>query len=306
MTALPAPPPPNLPLAGEGEDPGFPASPPGPSEGRGTGAPSAAGRPIGPAHGPPPTPPLPPLPSVPSTRATGGAERGWPAEIPPPPRPTRPLSGPPPAPGVPVASAEEPFLPPPEHPTEPPALPPLPPAAATALGTPEAGGERRRLRTGRLVIVLVGLAVVLGSIVALIIFFQPSGEEPGPSKQPAPPPVVAASPLPVGPVDADQDGLTDDVERTLGTNPEAADSDGDTYTDAQELAAGYDPKGPGKLDTDADALPDPEEAKLGTDPRNADTDGDGYFDGREVQNCYDPRIPSPQDSVAACPPYPGL
>lgn len=64
--------------------------------------------------------------------------------------------------------------------------------------------------------------------------------------------------------DFDGDGLSDDEEKTLGTNPQ-------------------------KSDTDNDGLFDREEVKVyQTDPRNPDTDGDGNPDGVEVKSGYNP------------------
>ncbi len=42
-------------------------------------------------------------------------------------------------------------------------------------------------------------------------------------------------------VDADQDGLTDAEEHLFGTDPAKLDTDGDTYADGAEVAAGFDP-----------------------------------------------------------------
>lgn len=41
--------------------------------------------------------------------------------------------------------------------------------------------------------------------------------------------------------DSDKDGLADEMEKKLGTDPNKADTDGDSYLDGQEVAAGYDP-----------------------------------------------------------------
>lgn len=65
-------------------------------------------------------------------------------------------------------------------------------------------------------------------------------------------------------VDSDQDGLTDDEERLLGTDPNASDTDNDGLSDREELKV------------------------YNTNPLNADTDGDGYKDGDEVKNGYNP------------------
>lgn len=71
-------------------------------------------------------------------------------------------------------------------------------------------------------------------------------------------------------LDSDNDGLTDDEEVTLGTNPHLVDSDND-------------------------GLPDKEEVKIyQTDPLNPDTDGDSYKDGEEVYAGYNPKDPSPK------------
>ena len=57
--------------------------------------------------------------------------------------------------------------------------------------------------------------------------------------------------------DADMDGLSDQYEVSIGTDPTRPDSDGDGLTDYSEL-------------------------KLGTNPMNADTDGDGIKDGVDL------------------------
>lgn len=41
--------------------------------------------------------------------------------------------------------------------------------------------------------------------------------------------------------DSDKDGLADEMEKKLGTDPNKADTDEDGYLDGQEVAAGYDP-----------------------------------------------------------------
>jgi hypothetical protein len=77
----------------------------------------------------------------------------------------------------------------------------------------------------------------------------------------------AAPSAPVAAVDSDNDGLTDDQEALLGTNPL-------------------------KADTDADGLSDSDEVNVyKTNPLKTDTDGDGYIDGEEVKNGYNPNGP---------------
>ncbi|OGY43748.1 MAG: hypothetical protein A3B89_02640 [Candidatus Buchananbacteria bacterium RIFCSPHIGHO2_02_FULL_40_13] len=66
------------------------------------------------------------------------------------------------------------------------------------------------------------------------------------------------------PPDSDNDGLSDEEEKQLGTDPK-------------------------NFDTDDDGLMDRVEVRIyQTDPLNKDTDGDGYEDGAEVINGYDP------------------
>ncbi len=90
-------------------------------------------------------------------------------------------------------------------------------------------------------------------------------------------------------VDSDGDGLTDEEEIALGTDPTNPDTDGDGISDGVEVrlkALGFDPLVknvvPGcddlTLDSDGDGLTDCEEKLLGTDPSLVDTDGDGIPD----------------------------
>lgn len=84
--------------------------------------------------------------------------------------------------------------------------------------------------------------------------------------------------------DLDSDGLLDDEEPALGTDPRNSDTDGDGLTDGFEAAHGLDPRDPGDAadDPDADGLTNAAEQAAGTDPRSADTDADGLGDGAEV------------------------
>jgi len=69
------------------------------------------------------------------------------------------------------------------------------------------------------------------------------------------------------PLDSDKDGLSDDEEKSLSTNPNNPDSD-------------------------ADGLFDREEVKVyKTNPLKSDSDGDGHSDGDEVKTGYDPLGP---------------
>jgi len=77
----------------------------------------------------------------------------------------------------------------------------------------------------------------------------------------------ATEPEPKIPSDIDTDGLNDEEEILLGTNPSRADTDLDGLSDYDEVKVYF------------------------TNPVKNDTDGDGYMDGIEIQNGYDPNGP---------------
>lgn len=104
---------------------------------------------------------------------------------------------------------------------------------------------------------------------------------------------INARPSPSGPLpDTDGDGLADDEEEALGTDPGRKDSDGDGVTDRIETLTGLDPlnREPPSIcagiapvaDRDLDGLTDCDEELLGTDPTLVDSDGDGMPDFLEV------------------------
>lgn len=87
--------------------------------------------------------------------------------------------------------------------------------------------------------------------------------------------------------DADGDGLSNDEEAQLGTDPQNPDTDGDGVGDGDEVAADTDPLDNRSFaDADADFVPDAVEADDGTDPHDAasfaDSDGGGTADHVET------------------------
>lgn len=60
---------------------------------------------------------------------------------------------------------------------------------------------------------------------------------------------TADSPLDTTFLDSDNDGLNDNEEAVLGTNPLLSDSDSDAYPDLAELSSQYNPGGAGKIDS---------------------------------------------------------
>lgn len=91
--------------------------------------------------------------------------------------------------------------------------------------------------------------------------------------------------------DDDNDGLTDEQEKTHSTNPLKADTDGDGYNDQNDVFPldsqewlDTDADGQGNnadIDDDNDGLSDTQEKAKGTDPLRKDTDGDGVNDGQD-------------------------
>ncbi len=95
-------------------------------------------------------------------------------------------------------------------------------------------------------------------------------------------------------LDSDHDGLTDTEETTLyATDPNNADTDGDSFLDGREVDSGYSPhfgNGArlGQTDFDADGLNDALEIHFHSNLGSKDTDGDGHLDLDEVLFGYDP------------------
>ena len=88
--------------------------------------------------------------------------------------------------------------------------------------------------------------------------------------------------------DSDGDGLTDQQEAELGTDPFNSDTDNDGLSDLDEVNAGTNPL---LADEDQDGLNDSEEQTFGTNPSLWDTDGDGLGDGEEIQQGTNPLVP---------------
>ena len=79
--------------------------------------------------------------------------------------------------------------------------------------------------------------------------------------------------------DMDRDGISDEAELVIGSNPAAFDSDGDTIPDGFELfGVGTRPE---LADSDGDGTPDNLEVDLDDPLTYSDTDGDGLQDGQE-------------------------
>ncbi len=115
-------------------------------------------------------------------------------------------------------------------------------------------------------------------------------------------------------LDRDGDGLSDDQEKAIGTDPSLRDTDADGVSDEDEVRQGSDPlaappraepvpepqpivpaapesRATTVFDEDADGLSDDQERVYGTDLTEPDTDGDGFKDADEIKNGYNPLGP---------------
>ena len=87
--------------------------------------------------------------------------------------------------------------------------------------------------------------------------------------------------------DTDLDGLTDDLEYELLSNPTSVDTDSDSLSDYIEYEIGTDIN---HYDTDGEGLSDSEEIAFGSSPFNQDTDGDGLDDFLEFGFLSNPNV----------------
>jgi hypothetical protein len=83
--------------------------------------------------------------------------------------------------------------------------------------------------------------------------------------------------------DLDGDGLADDTERIMGTDPALADTDGDGMPDGWEVQSSLNPLENDALgDLDSDGLANMTEWFWGASPTNTDSDADGLSDVAEL------------------------
>lgn len=108
----------------------------------------------------------------------------------------------------------------------------------------------------------------------------------------------------VGPeVDSDEDGLSDDLEISIGTDPNNPDTDGGGVSDGVEVENEKDPLNKkddihlSDDDKDGDGLTDREECVIGTNPYKKDSDFGGIHDGDEVQRGLNPLNPKDDHKV---------
>lgn len=114
------------------------------------------------------------------------------------------------------------------------------------------------------------------------------------------------NPMALSTNDCDMDGLSNEEEAEIATDPANPDSDGDGINDGDEVDGFTDPldacdPNPMALSTndcDEDGLTNAQEAAVGTNPTDPDSDNDGYNDGNEVANLTNPLNPCDPDPMA--------
>ena len=112
----------------------------------------------------------------------------------------------------------------------------------------------------------------------------PPPTDPTVTDTPLPEPTATDTPVPEPVVDTDSDGLSDQDELALGTDPNNQDSDGDGISDGREVnALGSNPL---DTDTDSDGLTDGLEVDHSCDVNAPDTDGDGLGDAFEANSGF--------------------
>lgn len=171
------------------------------------------------------------------------------------------------------SGAPKPPAPPVVTPSPAPSRPAMPaPPAPVTMEKP----SRSWIRVVLFLAVLGGLGVgvyffIIKGGLSLFKFNQEAITVPQAQTLPPPPPTVPETPPsppppppPQAPLDSDGDGLTDEDEAGLGTEPLTADTDGDGLLDNEEVRI------------------------YKSDPLNSDTDDDSFKDGDEVKAGYNP------------------
>jgi alpha-tubulin suppressor-like RCC1 family protein/thiol-disulfide isomerase/thioredoxin len=98
--------------------------------------------------------------------------------------------------------------------------------------------------------------------------------------------VDTGPPIELTGLDSDNDGLPDEAEAIVGSDPQNPDSDGDGLQDGAEFTHGSNPL---KADSDDDGIDDLTEISDGTNPARPDSDFDGFSDGDEKSAGTDPK-----------------
>jgi hypothetical protein len=152
----------------------------------------------------------------------------------------------------------------------------------------------------------MAMVLTAGDEVACTWYLVPAETQDGMLTNPITPTAATAS---SDEIDSDEDGLSDELETAIGSDPLLPDSDTDGVSDSDELDFyGTDPLDP---DTDDDELDDAEELlSYGTNPLLDDTDGDELSDSEEIAAGADPldaaSVPATPTPIPTSTPEPTL
>lgn len=94
--------------------------------------------------------------------------------------------------------------------------------------------------------------------------------------------------------DVDSDGLMNEYEEEVGTDPSLPDTDGDGVPDGIEELNETDPQDASDFevtDSDGDGVADPVEVTFGSNPLSKDADNDQLSDPAEILFGFDPTNP---------------
>ncbi|MBU0648789.1 hypothetical protein KJ969_01620 [Patescibacteria group bacterium] len=172
---------------------------------------------------------------------------------------------------------------PPGVPAPRPVLREVAPGGAMPPARPKRGG------LGKILGIFLVMILILGAGGAVFYFLYW-----GPAQEQIVVPVVTEEPSEIEeeettPPAIPQEEPEEEEVLILPTEPEpelGKDTDGDGLTDEEELALGTNPN---LVDTDGDGLSDREEIRVWkTNALDIDTDGDGYDDKTEIDGGYDP------------------
>ncbi len=106
--------------------------------------------------------------------------------------------------------------------------------------------------------------------------------------------------VPDADLDADGDGISNEAEIAMGTNPTASDSDRDRMPDGWEISWGFDPlKDDAWVDSDGDRLTNLEEFEFGTDPTDPNSPVKVYVDAGNDTGVEDGSPEHPYTTIQA-------
>jgi len=103
-------------------------------------------------------------------------------------------------------------------------------------------GKPKKKNSSKTILLVIAVVVILGIIASYFLFFSDKENDNAPVSENKKVEEVKIDKE----LDSDQDGLPDYIEKVLETDLNNSDTDGDGYSDFEEIENGYDPLGDGK------------------------------------------------------------